>query len=128
MEVITISNVITWALVVVSGAIGWVYSAAVLKAAVDRMVKVMFDANGELRIVTFPALERILDNRTVFNNLECNSVKSDLHAIRIDMENLRASLNKHNQADANRYGEVVACITKAAEKLEIVCRGINRED
>jgi hypothetical protein len=128
MEVITISNVITWTLVIVSGAIGWVYSAAVLKVSVERVIKVMFDANGELRIVTFPALERILDNRTVFNNLECNSVKTDLHSIKLDMENLRASLNKHNQADANRYGEVVACITKAAEKLEIVCRGINRED
>lgn len=113
-------DIITWMIM----AVGFGGQIATTRIWIDRLSKIVFDTNGEVRVVTHAALSRVMQSHNDHNSLECSIVKSDISCIKHDLDKIRDSLNKHNTTDAAKHAEIHNCMIKITEKLELVCRGL----
>ncbi len=117
---ITAKDFILWATL----AIGFGGQIATTRVWIERLSKIVFDTNGEVRVVTHTALSRIMSRCRETNELQCDNVRENITSIKFDLDKIRGSLNKHNTTDAAKHAEIHNCMIKITEKLELVCRGL----
>ena len=113
-------DIITWMIM----AVGFGGQIATTRIWIDRLSKIVFDTNGEVRVVTHAALSRIMSRCRETNELQCDNVRENITSIKFDLDKIRGSLNKHNTTDAAKHAEIHNCMIKITEKLELVCRGL----
>ena len=118
---ITLKDFILW----VTMAVGFGGQIATTRLWIDRLTKIVFDKNGEVRVVTHTALAHIMQGCRDTNELQCNNVMSDITEIKIDLDRVRNSMDKHHSSDAAKYSEIYNCMSKLTDKLELACKGLS---
>ena len=117
---ILLKDVITW-LIMAFGFGGIMISQ---KIWISQLQIAVFDTSGSPRLVSYSAMDRKMSECLSSNLDRFQRVEKEFESILIRVKRIEDDSTIRQVTDANKWAEIISCLSHISEKIDISCRGL----